>query len=82
MNYLYGDKVHKMATNEFYDYSNYLNKIGINRELIDIFEKILLTCSNVNQKDYLSELTTEDITIANKKVYKLVTNIIINKKIY
>ena len=69
MNYLFGNSVHKMTTNEFYDYLNYLELIGINKELIDCFEKILLNCDNENPVEYLSSLTTKNITMANKKVY-------------
>ena len=58
-----------MTTNEFYDYLNYLELIGINKELIDCFEKILLNCDNENPVEYLSSLTTNNITMANKKVY-------------
>ena len=32
-------------------------------------EKILLNCDNENPNEYLSLLTTKNVTMANKKVY-------------
>ena len=48
LNYLYGDRVSSMSVEEFYEYMSYLTKIGLNRELLNIFEKTLSNCHNDN----------------------------------
>ncbi len=52
LNFLYYGRVSRMELDEFYDYLEYLNEIGLNKELIDIFDKIYNNAPNENP-DYL-----------------------------
>ena len=72
MNFLYKDDVNKLTIDEFYRYLIYLVSIGIDQNLINSFERILLNCENINPMDYLATLTYEQVAKANNKVYKLV----------
>lgn len=72
MNFLYKDDVNKLTIDEFYRYLIYLVSIGIDQNLINSFERILLNCENINPVDYLATLTYEQVAKANNKVYKLV----------
>ncbi|MBP3841302.1 MAG: hypothetical protein IK997_04155 [Bacilli bacterium] len=72
LNYLYKGNVHRMEIDGFYKYLNYLEYIGINYDLISMFERIILNCSNKNPKEYLETLTTSQIGRANNKVFKKV----------
>ena len=72
MNFLYKDDVNKLTIDEFYRYLIYLVSIGIDQNLINSFERILLNCENINPVDYLATLTYEQVVKANNKVYKLV----------
>ena len=58
-----------MSVEEFYDYMSYLTKIGVNRELLGIFEKTLSNCHNENPGYLLDSLTTENVCRAHRKVY-------------
>ena len=75
LNYLYKGNVHRMGISEFYEYLNYLNDIGIDENLLSIFERIILNCSNKNPKEYIESLTTTQIGRANNKVYKKVKGV-------
>ena len=74
LNYLYGGKVNSMNIIEFYEYMNYLSKIGIHKELLDIFEKLINTCHNENPVNLLDSLTEENVCRANIKVYSQARN--------
>jgi len=71
LNFLYRGNVHTLAISEFYEYINYLSYIGVNKELLDMFCKIVNTCGNVNPMNYLEYLTDEQIGRASHKVYTL-----------
>ena len=71
LNYLYGGKISSISIENFYEYLNYLKTIGVNRELIDIFSKLLVgNCRNENPINYLDSLTGEQICRAKKLVYE------------
>lgn len=70
LNFLYGDNVNKMTTTEFYNYINYLEKVGFNNELINSFMKIVDNCDNFNPVKDLDSLNDEQIVRAKKIVYK------------
>lgn len=72
LNYLYKENVHRMEIDEFYDYLNYLDYIGMNDELISMFERIILNCNNKNPKELLETITTTQVGRANNKVFKKV----------
>lgn len=71
LNYLYGNKIGNIGIENFYEYLNYLESIGVNKELINIFSKLLVgNCKNENPLNYLDSLTSEQICRAKKLVYE------------
>ena len=74
LNYLYGKSVNSMNGSEFYEYLNYLNKIGINGDLLNSFSAIIVNKDNENPVNYLDSLTTEQIYRAKSIVYKKTKN--------
>ena len=70
LNYLYGSNVNNLKLEEYYEYLNYLEYIGVNRDLISIFEKLLVNASNENPVDYLNSLNEEQIYRSRKSVYE------------
>lgn len=70
LNYLYGDKINELKIYELSEYLNYLNYIGINKELIKIFQTLFFPEDNKNPMDFLDTLTEEQIINAKKYVYK------------
>ena len=71
LNYLYGENINNIKLEEYYDYLYYLEAIGINKELIDIFKKLVGNAKNENPLNYLDSLTYEQVGRAKKKIYKL-----------
>jgi len=69
LNYLYGNKLSSMGIENFYEYLNYLEDIGINKELLAIFSKVVANCKNENPLYYLDSLTSEQIYRAKESVY-------------
>ena len=72
LNYLSKDKVSSYGLNDFYEYLNYLEYIGINRDLINSFAKIVNNCDNDNPIYYLDSLTDEQVYKASKQVFNKV----------
>lgn len=72
LNYLYGSNINNVSLEYFYDYLNYLEYIGMNRELLDSFSNIVSYGDNVNICEYLDGITKENIFRAKKKVYEIV----------
>lgn len=70
LNYLYGDKVNNMNIDEFYNYLEYLNKIGIDKNLLDIFNILTTTADNKNPVNYLETITDTQIARSKKLVYE------------
>jgi len=56
LNFIFGSNISWLSTKEFYDYLEYLKKIGVSQELIDKFAKIYLPEKNENPYEYLDEL--------------------------
>jgi len=72
LNYLYGGKASNFNIEEFYEYLNYLESIGLNKDLINIFNKILISnCKNENPVNYLDSLTSEQVYRSKSSVYKV-----------
>ena len=69
LNYLYGEKITNMNINEFYNYLEYLNKIGIDKNLLDLFNILTTTADNKNPVNYLNTLTDTQIARSKKLVY-------------
>lgn len=70
LNYLYGENINNLNLGDFYNYLTYLEKIGINKELIEIFKNIVSNKDNENPYDLLDTLTTEQVARSRKIVYK------------
>ena len=70
LNYLYGSNLNMVAIEEFYEYMNYLEYIGINQNLVSLFERIVTNKNNKNPEYLLSSITDEQVYRANEKVYK------------
>ena len=69
LNYLYGNKLNNGGIENFYEYLNYLEYIGVNKNLITIFSKVVANCKNENPLNYLDSFTSEQIYRAKKIVY-------------
>lgn len=70
LNYLYGSNLNTVAIEEFYEYMNYLEYIGINQNLVSLFERIVTNKNNKNPEYLLSSITDEQVYRASEKVYK------------
>lgn len=70
LNYLYGENINNLNLEDFYNYLTYLEEIGINKELIEIFKNIVSNKDNENPYDLLDTLTTEQVARSRKIVYK------------
>ena len=70
LNYLYGGNVNCFGVSDFYHYLNYLDYIGISKELLDSFSKLVSSEKNVNVGCYLDSLSRENIFRAKGYVYR------------
>ena len=70
LNYLYGENVNNMSQDEFYEYINYLEYIGMDKNLIYSFEKILTTAKNENPLNYLDTIKDDQVYKAREVVYR------------
>ena len=64
LNYLYGFRIESIGSiriEKFFEYLNYLEDIGVNKELINIFSRLVTNCKNENPLNYLDSLTNEQI---------------------
>lgn len=71
LNYLYDGNVSSMDINTFYAYLNYLDSLGVDKDLLDTFEKIIRYESNTNPVYYLDSLTDQQIYRSGEKIFKL-----------
>ena len=56
LNFLYEDNISRFNLQEFYDYIEYLQSIGVSKELLDIFDKIVSESTNENPCELLDSL--------------------------
>ena len=68
LNFLYEDDVSRFTLQEFYDYLEYLSSIGVDRELITYFERIVDGSPNENPYELLDSLVS-NIGRSNYHVY-------------
>jgi len=73
LNFLYGSSVNNFTVPEFYNYLNYLNHIGVNRELLEYFDRLATNNRNKNPFNCLDSLTEEQLARAKGFVYTKVT---------
>ncbi len=71
LNYMYGGNVQRFSLAEFYEYLNYLEWIGVSKDLIQVFSKIVSLGKNENPAELLDSLKEVQIYRANNKIYKL-----------
>lgn len=69
LNFLYGGGIEYLSLEEIYDYLEYLSALGINRELINIFKKLMSNASNGNPYNLLKEIIPV-YQRCHKNVYK------------
>lgn len=69
LNCLYQENINSMSLESFYDYLEYLESIGIEKELIYIFERIASNSHNINPYELLDSLTPF-LGRSNNHVYK------------
>jgi len=69
LNFLFQGNVNSMNLDEFYNYLDYLNSIGINSELIDIFASIYENKPNANPGKVLENISSKQIVKASKLFY-------------
>ncbi len=72
LNYLYGGNINNFSLDEFYNYLNYLEYIGIDKELIEIFSRIIINKDNENPMNLLDSITNEQVYRAKRMLYKRV----------
>ena len=61
LNYLYNGKINGVSMNEFYDFLTRMSDIGIDKELIECFERLFDDRYNINPCDYIDTLTPGQI---------------------
>ena len=65
-----GKNISKITILEYYEYLNYLSRIGMNKELLDIFNNLVIEKDNINPTNYLDTITNEQIYRAKEFVFK------------
>ena len=75
LNTLSGINMTNVTTTNFYLYMNYLENIGINKNLLFAIESIYHNGDNQNVLPYLDELIYKEPYQANAKVYRLKTGL-------
>lgn len=66
LNYLYNGRINNVELTEFYQFLNFLSDIGVDKELIDCFMRIISNRQNINPVDYIETLTPKQISLARK----------------
>lgn len=61
LNYLTRKNVSRLTLDKFYDILNHLDIVGLDKEFIDIFYKLLVECKNENPMDYIQTITENQI---------------------
>ena len=61
LNFLKGENINNLSLDEYYDYLNILDRVGIHQELLDSFYKILNTSKNENPYPLLDSITYKQI---------------------
>ena len=59
-----------MPLEEYYNYLEYLQKIGVNVGLIDAFANLVSNKNNSNPGPFVESLTEEEVCRAKSYVYK------------
>ncbi len=67
---LANEPLHRKDLNSYYEYLDYLKKIGISQELIDIFHHVYTSKENENPRSYLESIPESIIEKADYKVFE------------
>ena len=62
LNFMTGKRVNNMEIKDFYNYLNYCDDIGVDKNLIEAFNRILTSEDNINPYEYVSTLTNEQVS--------------------
>ena len=74
LSFLYGIGVDNLSIDEYYNYLEYLQHIGVNNELIDSFASLVSNKNNINPGPFIESLTEEQNCRAKRIVYQKVKN--------
>lgn len=66
MNFLCGKCINDISVDNFYRYLNYLNAIGIDYEMVEMFNKLLSNEDNANPCYYIDSLTDDKLVRARR----------------
>ncbi|MBR1417195.1 MAG: hypothetical protein IJ572_05190 [Bacilli bacterium] len=69
LNFLYGSNVGSFSLEEFYNYMYYLEKLNIDRNLLNAIYLIVTSAPNENIEEYLDTLSDEQIKKSHKDNY-------------
>lgn len=69
LNYLYGADIYKMEIDEYINYLNYLEFVGIDKKLLDCFASIVDFDDNMDPTNYIDSLNETQVCRANKFIY-------------
>lgn len=72
LSFLYGRGVDSLSLEEYYNYLEYLQKIGINTGLIDAFVNLVSNKNNSNPGPFVESLNEEQVCRAKSYVYNKV----------
>lgn len=78
LNYLFDDKITKLDIREFFIYLNYLDSLGYNKEILDVFYKMYEASDNKSIAPYIDSLPHDlkTITLSRKKFFDKAVNCI------
>lgn len=71
LNFLFGKNINNYSIDDIYDFINYLDDIGVNKELLFIIEKVFTNCKNENPYQLLDTLIPY---IGKSKAYTHIKN--------
>lgn len=72
LDFLYGDSVSDMSLNDYYDYLDYLKRIGVNSSLVDAFYDLVSNKKNENPSGFIESLDSNQVCRAKRIVYEKV----------
>lgn len=74
LNFLYGLGIDRLPLSDYYNYLNYLEMIGINHNLVNIFRNLISNKDNLNPKNYIEDITEEQYIKSKSYIYEKIKN--------
>lgn len=71
LNTISRDKVHRLDISDYYEYINYLKKLGYGKDIIKSFESIYFATANLNPSDFFDQIPLDKIGESGMKVFEL-----------